>query len=146
MHDWIFFYIMVMSHNGKVGFGITKNPERVDDYTAHCLEDQSFMFLFYGPEDEIEEIEETFKQKHRGILIKKLKRKKWRLEGIDPKQSSMTAQEVKEWVEAFITTNKFKSQGIKDVWLPYSGDKRLSRKNITLSPELYLEEVSNDQT
>ena len=132
-----------MSHNLKVGFGITKNPERVDDYTAHCLEDQSFKFLFYGPVDEIEDIEETFKQKHRKILIKKIKRKskKWRLEGIDPKESSMTAEDVKSWTEEFIRTNKFKTQRIQDNWLPYSGDKRLSRKNITISPELYLEPV-----
>lgn len=141
MHDWIFFYIMVMSHNSKVGFGITKNPERVDDYTAHCLEDQSFMFLFYGPEEEIEDIEDAFKQKHRKILIKKLKRKKWRLEGIDPKESSMTAQDVKIWVEKFVIDNKFKTQRIQDNWLPYSGDKRVSRKNITISPELYLETI-----
>ena len=141
MHNWIFFYIMVMSHNGKVGFGITKNPERVDDYTAHCLEDQFFMFLFYGPEEEIEEIEESFKQKHRKILIKKIKRKKWRLEGIDPKESSMTAQDVKHWVEKFVIDNKFKTQRIQDNWLPYGGDKRVSRKNITISPELYLETI-----
>jgi hypothetical protein len=132
---------MVMSHNGKVGFGITKNPERVDDYTAHCLEDQCFMFLFYGPEDEIEEIEETFKQKHRKILIKKIKRKKWRLEGIDPKESSMSATDVKIWVEEFVKTHNFKTQRIQDVWLPYSGNKKLSRKNITISPELYLEDI-----
>jgi hypothetical protein len=141
MHDWIFFYIMVMSHNNKVGFGITKNPERVDDYTAHCLEDQRFKFLFYGPEDEIEDIEDAFKQKHRKILIKKLKRKKWRLEGIDPKESSMSAEDVKLWVEKFIAGNTFKTQRIQDNWLPYGGDKRLSRKNITISPELYLETV-----
>jgi hypothetical protein len=132
---------MVMSHNYKVGFGITKNPERVDDYTAHCLEDQCFMFLFYGPEDEIEEIEETFKQKHRKILIKKIKRKKWRLEGIDPKESSMSATDVKIWVEEFVKTHNFKTQRIQDVWLPYSGNKKLSRKNITISPELYLENI-----
>lgn len=132
---------MVMSHNGKVGFGITKNPERVDDYTAHCLEDQSFMFLFYGPADEIEDIEATFKKVHRKILIKKLKRKKWRLEGIDPKLSSMTANEVKAWVEEYVTKNKYDTQRIKDVWLPYSGDKRVSRKNITLSPDLYLDPI-----
>jgi hypothetical protein len=132
---------MVMSHNDKVGFGITKNPERVDDYTAHCLEDQCFMFLFYGPEDEIEEIEETFKQKHRKILIKKIKRKKWRLEGIDPKESSMSATDVKIWVEEFVKTHNFKTQRIQDVWLPYSGNKKLSRKNITISPELYLENI-----
>jgi len=142
MHDWIFFYVMVMSHNRKVGFGITKNPERVDDYTAHCLEDQSFKFLFYGPEDEIEDIEEAFKQKHRKILIKKVKRKKWRLEGIDPKESSMSAEDVKLWVEKFIIDHKFKTQRIQDSWLPYSGDKRVSRKNITISPELYLETVN----
>lgn len=142
MHDWIFFYIMVMSHNLKVGFGITKNPERVDDYTAHCLEDQCFKFLFYGPEDEIEDIEDAFKQKHRKILIKKLKRKKWRLEGIDSKESSMSAEDVKIWVEKFIIDNKFKTQRIQDSWLPYSGNKRVSRKNITISPELYLETVS----
>ena len=130
-----------MSHNGKVGFGITKNPERVNDYTAHCLEDQCFMFLFYGPEDEIEEIEETFKQKHRKILIKKIKRKKWRLEGIDPKESSMSATDVKIWVEEFVKTHNFKTQRIQDVWLPYSGNKKLSRKNITISPELYLEDI-----
>ena len=130
-----------MSHNYKVGFGITKNPERVDDYTAHCLEDQCFMFLFYGPEDEIEEIEETFKQKHRKILIKKIKRKKWRLEGIDPKESSMSATDVKIWVEEFVKTHNFKTQRIQDVWLPYSGNKKLSRKNITISPELYLENI-----
>jgi len=133
---------MVMSHNNKVGFGITKNPERVDDYTAHCLEDQSFMFLFYGPEEEIEDIEDAFKQKHRKILIKKIKRKKWRLEGIDPKESSMTAEDVKIWVEKFIIDNKFKTQRIQDSWLPYSGDKRVSRKNITISPDLYLESVN----
>lgn len=142
MHDWIFFYVMVMSHNRKVGFGITKNPERVDDYTAHCLEDQSFKFLFYGPEDEIEDIEDAFKQKHRKILIKKVKRKKWRLEGIDPKESSMSAEDVKLWVEKFIIDYKFKTQRIQDSWLPYSGDKRVSRKNITISPELYLETVN----
>jgi len=138
---------MVMSHNSKVGFGITKNPERVDDYTAHCLEDQSFMFLFYGPLEEIEDIEETFKQKHRKILIKKIKRKskKWRLEGIDPKESSMTAEDVKLWTEKFIIDNKFKTQRIQDTWLPYSGDKRVSRKNITISPELYLENISLDK-
>lgn len=130
-----------MSHNNKVGFGITKNPERVDDYTAHCLEDQCFKFLFYGPEDEIEDIEDAFKQKHRKVLIKKLKRKKWRLEGIDPKESSMSAEDVKLWVEKFIVDNKFKTQRIQDNWLPYGGDKRLSRKNITISPELYLETV-----
>lgn len=130
-----------MSHNNKVGFGITKNPERVDDYTAHCLEDQCFKFLFYGPEDEIEDIEDAFKQKHRKILIKKLKRKKWRLEGIDPKESSMSAEDVKLWVEKFIVDNTFKTQRIQDNWLPYGGDKRLSRKNITISPELYLETV-----
>jgi hypothetical protein len=133
---------MVMSHNRKVGFGITKNPERVDDYTAHCLEDQSFKFLFYGPEDEIEDIEDAFKQKHRKILIKKVKRKKWRLEGIDPKESSMSAEDVKLWVEKFIIDYKFKTQRIQDSWLPYSGDKRVSRKNITISPELYLETVN----
>ena len=130
-----------MRHNKKVGFGITKNPERVDDYTAHCLEDQCFKFLFYGPEDEIEDIEDAFKQKHRKILIKKLKRKKWRLEGIDPKESSMSAEDVKLWVEKFIVDNTFKTQRIQDNWLPYGGDKRLSRKNITISPELYLETV-----
>jgi len=143
MQEWIFFYIMVMSHNLKVGFGITKNPERVDDYTAHCLEDQCFKFLFYGPVDEIEDIEESFKQKHRKILIEKIKRKskKWRLEGIDPKKSSMSAEDVKAWAEEFIISNKFKTQRVQDAWLPYSGDKRLSRKNITISPELYLEKI-----
>lgn len=143
MYNWIFFYIMVMSHNGKVGFGLTKDPERVDDYTAHCLEDQCFRFLFFGPEDEIEDIEGTFKQTHRKILIKKIKRKskKWRLEGIDPKESSMTAEDVKLWTENFIIANNFKTQRVRDAWLPYSGDKRFSRKNITISPELYLEQI-----
>ena len=53
----------------------------------------------------------------------------------------MTAEDVKSWTEEFIRTNKFKTQRIQDNWLPYSGDKRLSRKNITISPELYLEPV-----
>lgn len=142
MEKWMFFYIMVMSHNGKVGFGISQSPNRLDDYTAHCLEDQSFMYLFYGPKEEIEEIEESFIRSHRKILIKKIKRKKWRLEGIDPKLSSMTAHDVKLWVENFIKINKFDTQKIKDIWLPYKGNKRLSRKNITLSQDLYLEIVS----
>ncbi len=53
----------------------------------------------------------------------------------------MTAQDVKIWVEKFVIDNKFKTQRIQDNWLPYSGDKRVSRKNITVSPELYLETI-----
>ena len=131
-----------MSHNGIVGFGITKSSSRIHDYTAQCLQTQNFSYMFYGPEDEVEEIESFFKRKHKSILLKQIKKKnKWRLEGIDPKLSNMSAEDLKLWVEKFVRDNKFNTMRVQDIWLPFGGDPKFTRKNITISPELYLEKI-----
>lgn len=147
MKEWLFFYVMVMTHNKKVGFGITKNPpDRIDDYSGANLEQQNFMYLLFGPADEIIEIEKMFKEQHRRILITFVKRKKWRLEGIDPKKCKalgvkMNAADVKNWAENYATQNQFETMRIKGEWLPYRGDTRLVRKYINANPDMYLEQI-----
>jgi len=134
-----FFYIMTLTHNGKVGFGITGNVHnRIFDYIAGSAELQSFQYLYYGPKATIADLEKTLKDKWRRDLWTVLKGNKWKLEVLDPK-SGKTADDVKEWVEQQIASLSLPIREVKAEWLPYQGDKRVARKNIDLSPDMFLE-------
>jgi hypothetical protein len=66
-----------------------------------------------------------------------LKGNKWKLEVLDPVHKK-TADDVKAWVEQQIAAANLPIKEVKAEWLPYRGDKRLSRKNINLSPDMFL--------
>jgi ethanolamine ammonia-lyase large subunit len=71
-------------------------------------------------------------------MWKVFKGNKWTLEILDP-TSGLSAEDVQEWVNAKIVELKLPIRVIKDEWLPYQGDKRVTRKFIDLSPDTYLE-------
>ncbi len=135
-----FFYIMVLVHNNKVGFGITGNArDRLYDYIAAIAEEtQSFKYLYYGPRAEIAMMEETLKAEWRKDLWTVFKGNKWKTEILDPK-SGKSAEDVKKWVNNKIAEMGLPIREVKDEWLPYRGDKRVIRKYIDLSPDTYLE-------
>lgn len=133
-----FFYIMTLTHNGKVGFGITGNVHnRIFDYIAGSAELQSFQYLYYGPKATIAALEQSLKNSWRRELWTVLKGNKWKLEVLDPTYKK-TADDVKVWVEQQITASNLPIKELKAEWLPYHGDKRISRKNIELSPNMFL--------
>jgi hypothetical protein len=134
-----FFYIMTLIHNGKVGFGITGNVHnRIFDYIAGSAELQSFQYLYYGPKETIAELEKTLKHEWRRYLWTVFKGNKWKLEILDPVHK-LTADDVKKWVDDKIVELNLPIKVVKAEWLPYQGDKRVTRKNINLSPDLYLQ-------
>jgi len=134
-----FFYIMVLSHNLKVGFGITGTVHtRIYDYIAGSAELQSFKYLFYGDQEHISLLEANLKKEWRRHLWSVYKGNKWKLEVLD-KSSNISAEDVKTWVEATIDKLDLSVREVKNEWLPYRGDKRVKRKFINLNPDLYLE-------
>ena len=135
-----FFYVMVLVHNNKVGFGITGNArDRLYDYIAAIAEEkQSFKYLYYGPRDSIEELESKLKAEWRDNLWTVFKGNKWKTEILDP-TSGKSAEDVKKWVTKKVSEFNMPIREIKDDWLPYRGDKRVMRKYIDLNPEMYLE-------
>lgn len=135
-----FFYIMVLTHNQKVGFGITGNVHnRIFDYIAGSAELQSFKYLYYGPKVAINDLEKTLKAEWKRHMWKIQKGNTWTLEILDP-ISGLSAEDVQQWVNDKITELNLPIQVVKDEWLPYQGDKRVTRKYIDLNPSLYLEE------
>jgi len=134
-----FFYIMVLTHNGKVGFGITGNVHnRIFDYIAGSAELQSFKYLYYGTKADITDIEKKLKSEWKRHMWKVFKGNKWTLEILD-KDSGLTAEDIQEWVNKKIVELKLPVRIVKDEWLPYQGDKRVKKKYIDLSPDMYLE-------
>jgi len=134
-----FFYIMVLSHNLKVGFGITGSvTSRIYDYIAGSAELQSFKYLYYGNKEHIALVEATLKKEWRRHLWSVYKGNKWKLEILDP-ASGISAEDVKKWVEDTIVKLDLPIRCVKGEWLPYRGDKRVTRKYINLNPDLYLE-------
>ena len=130
---------MVLTHNGKVGFGITGNVHnRIFDYIAGSAELQSFKYLYYGTKADIVDIERKLKAEWKRHMWKVFKGNKWTLEILD-KDSGLTAEDVQDWVNKKIIELNLPVRIIKDEWLPYQGDKRVTRKYIDLSPETYLE-------
>lgn len=134
-----FFYIMVLTHNQKVGFGITGNVHnRIFDYIAGSAELQSFKYLYYGSKADITELEKVLKAEWKPHMWKVFKGNKWTLEVLDP-TSKKTAEDVQYWVNHKIEELNLPIRVVKDEWLPYQGDKRVTRKYIDLSPDTYLE-------
>jgi len=134
-----FFYIMLLTHNNKVGFGITGNVHsRIFDYIAGSAELQSFKYLFFGPKADIVELERNLKREWKRYMWSVFKGNKWTLEILDPVHG-LTAEDVKIWVEKKITELNLPIRVVKDEWLPYQGDRRVNRKFISLNPDLYLE-------
>jgi hypothetical protein len=134
-----FFYIMVLSHNLKVGFGITGNIHmRIFDYIGASAELQQFKYLYYGPKADIAEMERMLKAEWKRYLWTVFKGNKWDLEVLDPVHGK-TAEDVLEWCDNKIIQMKLPIRKVKDMWLPYQGDKRVSRKFINLNPNMYLE-------
>ena len=135
-----FFYIMVLVHNNKVGFGITGNArDRLYDYIAATAEEtQSFKYLYYGPRESIEELEATLKAEWRDDLWTVYKGNKWKTEILEPK-SGKTAEDVKKWVNNKVSERSLPIREVKDEWLPYRGNKQVNRKYIDLNPDMYLE-------
>lgn len=135
----IFFYIMVFSHNGKVGFGLTKSVnKRIFDYISHSAELQSFKYLYYGPKDTIIEIEKKLKKEWKRYMWTIYKGNKWSLEILDPDYKK-SSEDVQAWLEDQIIKFDLPIRKVKADWLPYKGDKLLVRKNIDLNPEMFLE-------
>ena len=134
-----FFYIMILTHNQKVGFGIsTKIHERVLDYVSQSGEElQSFKYLFYGDISTILSLEETLKKEWRKYLWMIFKGNKWKLELLDPK-FNLTAEDVKRWVENKILVEELPVRCIKSEWLPYRGNKKVQNKFISLNQDMYL--------
>lgn len=133
-----FFYIMVFSHNLKVGFGITGSVySRIFDYIGMSAELQSFKYLYYGPKSDIDELELTLKSMWKSYMWKIHKGNTWTLEILDP-ISGKTAEDVKSWLDAQIKLHNLPIKEVKNEWLPYKGDKRVTRKYIDLNHELYL--------
>lgn len=156
--DGRFFYIIVQRfkcpmcphEHIRVGFGVTDSVyNRIDDYIAHTFGVQSFKYLFYGPRDEINIIEEDFKELKKPVLLTIARRRgKWRLECLDPEKTSETAEDIKEWVINYIKNKKFDTKILQDRWLPYRGNSEVQRAFISKAPEDYLKEVqytSNSQ-
>lgn len=130
---------MTLTHNGKVGFGITGNVHsRIYDYIAGSGELQSFQFLYYGPGNEITELEKMLKNEWRRYLWTVYKGNKWTLEILDPIYN-LSAEDVEKWVENKIKELNLQIRKVKDVWLPYQGDRRVTKKFINLNPNMYLE-------
>ena len=133
-----FFYIMVLTHNLKVGFGITGTVnDRIQAYIAMTAELQAFKYMYYGPKADIEEVERMLKAEWKRYLWTVFKGNKWDLEVLDPVHN-LTAEDVKKWVDAKIKKLQLPIREVKDIWLPYQGDKRVSRKFINLNPNMYL--------
>lgn len=134
-----FFYIMVLTHNGKVGFGITGNVHsRIFDYIAGSAELQSFKYLYYGSKADITDLEKKLKAEWKRHMWKVFKGNKWTLEILDP-TSGLSAEDVQKWVNDKIVELNLPIRVVKDEWLPYQGDKRVTRKYIDISPDTYLE-------
>jgi predicted GIY-YIG superfamily endonuclease len=134
-----FFYIMAYTHNNKVGFGITGNVRnRIFDYIAGSGELQSFKYLYYGPKTDIVELERTLKSEWKRYMWSVIKGNKWTLEILDPVHN-FTAEDVQAWVNKKIKDLSLPIRAVKDEWLSYQGDTRVSRKYIDLNPNLYLE-------
>lgn len=134
-----FFYIMVLMHNQKVGFGITGNVHsRIYDYMSHSAELQSFKYLYYGDKDSVADLEKMLKESWRRKLWTVFKGNKWKLEVLDPIHN-LTAEDIKEWVDKKIASTNMPIRRVKDVWVPYQGDRRVTRKFIDLNPDMYLE-------
>jgi len=130
---------MLLTHNNKVGFGITGNVHsRIFDYIAGSAELQSFKYLFFGPKADIVELERNLKREWKRYMWSVFKGNKWTLEILDPVHG-LTAEDVKIWVEKKITELNLPIRVVKDEWLPYQGDRRVNRKFISLNPDLYLE-------
>lgn len=135
-----FFYIMVLSHNQKVGFGITGSVHtRIYDYIAGSAELQSFKYLYYGDKDYIADLEKMLKKEWRRHLWTVFKGNKWKLEVLDP-SSGLTAENVKVWIDNKIALLNLPLRAVKEEWLPYRGDKRVKRKFINLNNDLYLKQ------
>ena len=133
-----FFYIMQHTHNGKVGFGITGNVNsRIYDYIAGSAELQSFKYLYYGPKVDIVDVEKKLKDEWKRYMWAVFKGNKWTLEIIDPVHG-LTTEDVKIWLEAKIIELNLPIKPVKEEWLPYQGDKRVTRKYIDLNPDLYV--------
>jgi hypothetical protein len=131
---------MVLTHNSKVGFGITGNVHnRIFDYIAGSAELQSFKYLYYGPKAMISDLEKTLKAEWKRHMWKIQKGNTWTLEILDPK-SGISAEDVQKWVNDKIIELNLPIKVVKDEWLPYQGDKRVTRKYIDLNPSLYLED------
>lgn len=134
-----FFYIMALTHNLKVGFGITGNVHsRIFDYIAGSAELQSFKYLYYGSKESVADLEKTLKNEWRRYLWTVFKGNKWKLEILDPVHK-LSAEDIKKWVDDKIKELDLPIREIKDEWLPYQGDKRVNRKFINLNPDLYLD-------
>lgn len=149
--DGRFFYIIVQRfkcpmcpyEHIRVGFGVTDSVyNRIDDYMAHTFGIQSFKYLFYGPRDEINIIEEDFKKLKKPVLLTIARRRgKWRLEGLDPEKTTDTAEDIKQWVINYIKTKKFDTKLLQDRWLPYTGSPEVQKAFISKSQEDYLQDV-----
>jgi hypothetical protein len=149
--DGRFFYIIVQEYycpgcefvHYRIGFGITKNPyDRIDDYIAHTFGMQSFKYLFYGPSDEINNIESKYKKIKKPYLLTLSRRKgKWKLEGLDPAKTKDNEEDIKNWVIEYIKSNRYETKLLKSKWLPYTGDPLVQKSFITNNPEDYLEPV-----
>lgn len=146
-----FFYIIVQTFkcpmcpyvHMRVGFGVTSSVyDRIDDYMAHTFGLQEFKYLFYGPSDEINIIEEEYKKLKRPYLLTISRRKgKWKIEGLDSEKCSDTAEDVRDWVLEFIKNKPvWQTRILKKDWLPYRGSDKVQKAYIANSPDEYLED------
>jgi intergrase/recombinase len=87
----------------------------------------------------ISDLEKTLKAEWKRHMWKIQKGNTWTLEILDPK-SGISAEDVQKWVNDKIIELNLPIKVVKDEWLPYQGDKRVTRKYIDLNPSLYLED------
>ena len=98
----------------------------------------STMYKIYGQKADIVAMEAALKAEWKRYLWSVFKGNKWSLEIIDPKHG-LTTEDVRDWVDKKITAMNLPIKQVKDEWLPYQGDTRVTRKYIDLNPALYLE-------
>ena len=137
-----FFYIIKLSHNGVLGYGITSDPQsRLQDYISHSAEPQEFTRLYYGDNLAINALE-TYVKKQWKPYSKKLNN--WVLEWIDPKHNK-TVEELVALVDDKILGHPLPVKKVKDDFLPFNYPSDITRENLEFAPDKYLAEVKVDK-
>jgi len=134
-------YGITLSHNGKEGFGKTKqkmpNLRLIKGYILPSAEIQSFHSLWFGLYQRIESVENYIKSEYRSkleVIISK------ETEWFDP-QYNITATDIIQIIENRIKDDNIGDEifRVKSVHLPYK--PRTNYKGFLDRPDYYLERI-----
>lgn len=132
------FYVIQLSHNGKVGFGITLNAESRlrKGYCNPSAEKQSFQHLYYGTYTQIRALERHLKNQWNNKMLVLFKEK---LEWLDPKYN-LTVKDVVEFVENRCSAVYPEIYRVKSEFLPFSPSNVF--KNLSDDYDRFLEQIN----